>query len=61
MKMLTPPEVAERLRVHPGTLQAWRAQKRGPAFVLVEGRVRYPADGVDAYLAERTVHTEDQR
>jgi hypothetical protein len=39
---LTPREVAERLRVQPDTLKAWRSQGRGPRFVKVGGCVRYP-------------------
>lgn len=52
MSLLTPAEVAERLRVTRSTLTYWRSTDQGPAFVkLGKGSVRYPADALEAWLA----------
>ena len=48
--LLTPAEVAERLRVSTRTLEFWRHQGRGPAFVRVGKRVRYRPDDVEAFI-----------
>lgn len=50
--LLTPSDVADLLRVSPGTLANWRSQGRGPAYVrLADGPVRYEAADVSAWLA----------
>lgn len=51
--LLTPMEVAERLRVSTRTLEFWRHQGRGPAFVRLGKRVRYRPDDVEAFIAEQ--------
>jgi excisionase family DNA binding protein len=51
--LLTPAEVAERLRVSTRTLEFWRHQGRGPAFVRVGKRVRYRPDDVEAFIGEQ--------
>lgn len=48
--LLTPAEVAERLRVSTRTLEFWRHQGRGPAFVRLGKRVRYRADDVEGFI-----------
>ena len=48
--LLTPAEVAERLRVSTRTLEFWRHQGRGPAFVRVGKRVRYRPDDVEGFI-----------
>ena len=48
--LLTPAEVAERLRVSTRTLEFWHHQGRGPAFVRVGKRVRYRPDDVEAFI-----------
>lgn len=52
---LTPLEVAERLRVHPGTLANWRYMRLGPKFTKLSDRpnspVRYKRSDVDEYMA----------
>lgn len=53
--LATPEEVAAHLGVNPQTLRNWAHQKRGPAFVMVEGARRYRWSDVEAYLEERTV------
>lgn len=53
---MTAGEVAELLRVSLPTLARWRAADpvQGPPFVRVESSIRYPRDGVDKWLQERT-------
>lgn len=54
-ELLTPGEVAARLRVSPHTLRRWRYQANAPLrHVMVGGRARYRAADVDALLAPTT-------
>lgn len=48
---MTTAEVADRLRVPPGTLRYWRSKGLGPRSVKVGPKhVRYRSDDVEAYL-----------
>lgn len=49
--LLTEAEVAERLRVSLACLRRWRRERRGPRFIKVGVLVRYPADGLDEWIA----------
>lgn len=50
--LLTPAEVAARLKVSTGTLKNWRYHRTGPAwFKLESGSVRYAQADLDAYIA----------
>ena len=51
-RYLTQEEVAARFRVSPRTLERWRRQKIGPAWVRLPGRVLYHLEDVRDY--ERT-------
>jgi hypothetical protein len=57
----TPAEVAALARVTKGTLATMRYQGRGPAYVKLgnsrSAHVRYPKDGVHAWLSGRVVQT----
>lgn len=55
MNLLTPEEVAQRLRVSVLTLANWRSAGRGPAFVKVGRTVRYEESAIEAYLKQQTV------
>lgn len=61
-RLLTVPEAAEYLGVAEATLNNWRVQRRGPAFVKIgpgsRSRVKYRQSALDACL--RTVSTADQ-
>jgi len=49
-------EVAYLLGVSPRTVEDWRADGRGPKYIVIEGRkVRYRRSVVQAYLEARTV------
>lgn len=48
--LMTEPEVAERLRVSLACLRRWRLERRGPRFLKVGSRVRYPAEELDRWL-----------
>lgn len=59
MRLLTPKEASEFLGIPEGTLAQWRSQRRGPAFVKMEGRlVRYRASDLEQYITSRIVETE---
>lgn len=53
--VLSPPEVADWLRVPVDTLRVWRQRGTGPAFVRVGRHVRYLRTDLDAYLAVQRV------
>ena len=46
---LTTDEVAERLRLHPRTLERWRREGGGPQFMKSGGRILYRKEDVEAY------------
>jgi predicted site-specific integrase-resolvase len=46
---LTAKEVAERLRVSPGTLSNWRVQGAGPDFMKMGSKVLYPLTKVESW------------
>jgi predicted site-specific integrase-resolvase len=48
--VLPPPDIAELLDVSVRTLEFWRYQGRGPAFIRVGKRIRYRLSDVEAYL-----------
>lgn len=54
--LLTPAELAERLRVSIPTLARWRSMPdcNGLPFVRVGDQIRYSSDTVAAYLRERS-------
>jgi excisionase family DNA binding protein len=49
-RLLTPKDVAELLGVPEGTLEFWRYQNRGPAYIKVGRHVRYRPADIEAYL-----------
>lgn len=57
---LTPAQVVARWNnaVTTGTLANWRAQKKGPPYRKIGGRVRYPLAGLVAWEAG-TEHAND--
>lgn len=52
-KILTLPEVAERLNLRINTLRAWRAAGQGPKTFRLGGRVVAFEDDVDAWVLEQ--------
>lgn len=44
-------ELADRWRLSERTLQRWRWQRKGPAFVKLGGRVVYPIVDIEAFEA----------
>ncbi len=53
--LLRPAQVAEILGQQPATLATWRRKGGGPPFIRLSAIVvRYPADELDRWLAERT-------
>jgi excisionase family DNA binding protein len=51
-QLLTTEEVANRLRVNPCTVRRWRLDDVGPKFLKVGNIYRYPADELEAWIAE---------
>jgi excisionase family DNA binding protein len=49
--LLTPEEVAERLRRPVATVRFWRAKNLGPKGARVGGRVLYRESDVEAWIA----------
>ena len=50
LKLNTPAELADQLRVTQETLANWRAKQAGPRFLRVGGQIRYRLRDVDAWL-----------
>jgi predicted site-specific integrase-resolvase len=50
---LTQAELAERWQVSERTLDRWRAEGKGPAWLKLNGRVRYRVPDVDAFEQSR--------
>ncbi|HEX5066189.1 MAG TPA: helix-turn-helix domain-containing protein [Myxococcota bacterium] len=59
--VLTPCEVAARLRVSPRTVQQWRLKGRGPAFFRAGKHVRYALLDVEAWIAEQVQAASSER
>lgn len=53
-ELLTPQELADRLRVPVGTIYAWNYKDTGPGYLKVGRHVRYLRSEVDRWLAEQT-------
>lgn len=53
LRHLTQRELAERWRISPRTLERWRVENKGPAWLRLPGRVVYREDDVLAYEDER--------
>lgn len=59
-QLLTQNEAATLLGISPATLAVWRCTKRYPLRYVKVGRVvRYPADAIAAFIAERTVDVRE--
>ena len=51
--MLTTKDVAARLKVAEVTVKRWRSEGAGPPFTKIGASVRYEAEKLDAWIAER--------
>ena len=49
-ELLNTTEAAQRLRLNPQTLNRWRRQGTGPAYLRVGKKVMYQADQITAWL-----------
>ena len=56
--LLTSQQVADILGVKIDTVEKWRGQKRGPAFIRVGGLVRYRPSAIEFYLESQTQLTD---
>lgn len=52
---LTEAEAAELLRRSPATLTRWRRLRTSPPVAVVQGRVLYPREKLEAWIAARVV------
>lgn len=50
MPLLTPEEVAARLKIPRATLHQWRYRREGPPAIRVGRHLRYPEDEYEAWL-----------
>lgn len=44
-------DLAERWNISPRTLQRWRAERIGPAWIVIGGSIRYAFADITAYEA----------
>jgi Helix-turn-helix domain len=58
----TPAEAAVKLLANPRTLERWRTQGTGPAFVKIGRKVAYTDQDLDAFIKrQRRQHTAEDR
>lgn len=56
-RYLTQPELADRFRVSPRTLERWRWLKTGPNYIKLGGKIVYALEDVEAYERRRRAET----
>jgi len=56
--LLTTEEAVERLGVHPSTVRRWRLDDVGPRYFKIGSIYRYPADALEAWLAQSLTSNE---
>lgn len=54
-KLLSEKEAAELLGLSPVTLQGWRAKRKGPPWVRIEGTIRYKLEDLEEFLEKNRV------
>ena len=54
-------EAAARVRLSKNTLERFRVQGTGPAYVKLGGAVRYRETDLDAWLESRLTHSTSER
>ena len=54
---LNPFQLSRRWGITPKTLQNWRSQGKGPAFIKVGGHVLYRMEDLERYETERMYNT----
>ena len=52
-ELLSPTEVAAKIKMSPRTLQKWRCNGRGPQYVRLGHAVRYREQDVDAWVESK--------
>jgi hypothetical protein len=60
MALRSTKETAERLNSAPGTLENWRVQGRGPAFVRIGGKVCYRDEDIEAFITSGIRHSTSE-
>ncbi len=68
MSLIRPDEAVSHIEIRTGcpgivsaeTLKRWRFRHRGPEFVRLEGRIYYPREELDRWLAETGVALPDE-
>lgn len=53
MDLVTPGQLADRLGIPEATLAYWRSMGNGPPWGKFGRHVRYPADQLDTWIADR--------
>jgi excisionase family DNA binding protein len=51
-ELLTPDELAARLKLPPDTIKRWRVFGKGPRWIQAGKHVRYPVTEVDKWIAD---------
>jgi len=53
--LLTSEQVANRLGLKVDTIEKWRRERRGPAYVQLGRAIRYRPSAVEKFVAEREI------
>jgi len=61
--LLTTRELSKKIRVAIQTITGWRCDRppKGPPYIKLGGKVLYPVDAVDKWIASRTVDPAAQQ
>ena len=52
-------EAAQRLGLHPRTLDNWRSQQRGPRYIRLGRRIVYRLSDLQSYMDKRVVEGDE--
>ncbi len=55
LELFETPGAAKRIHVEPCTMEKWRCQRRGPAWIKVGGKVLYRLEDLDEFLKENRI------
>ena len=60
-KHITQAELARRWRLSPRTLERWRWQGKGPAYLKIGVRIVYRKDDIESFEAEQRIVVGDAK
>jgi hypothetical protein len=59
--LLKPSEAASRMKIAPQTAATWRYKGIGPAFIVLNGAIRYRPSEIEKFLDSQTIQPGEDR